>query len=89
VQQPPIRNSSIIAAFVCSHSGELGAGVDPALVLVDPDATGGSGGDGPAGINKIDITLIDHVRDWQPEPGSAPPPTGNDPGGDTVGRHLP
>jgi hypothetical protein len=38
------------------------------------------GGNGSDGINKIDIALIDHVPDCQPEPRSAPSSTGNETG---------
>jgi len=47
-------------------------GLDPTLILVDPDAASGGGG---TGTPKTDIAPIDHVPGWQPElngPGSGP-----------------
>lgn len=63
-------------------------GPDPTVILVDPDAAGGS--DGASGINKLDIAPIDHVPGWQPEPGTTPTSGGPGDGGDTtIGRHMP
>ena len=61
-------------------------GLDPTLILVDPDAATGGG----SGTPKIDIAPIDHVPGWQPElsgTGHGSPSVGV--GGDTVGRHWP
>jgi hypothetical protein len=59
------------------------------VTLVGPDAAGGSGGDDPAGINKLAIAPIDHVPEWQPEPGTTPAPTVGGAGGDRIGRQWP
>jgi hypothetical protein len=63
--------------------------LDPTLILVDPDATGGSGSDAYGGITKLDIAPIDHGPDWQPDPVTTPPAGGESAGGGTVGRRWP
>lgn len=61
--------------------------VNPTVILVDPDAAGGSGGTG--GINKLNIAPIDPVPGWRPELGTTSPPGGDGAGGDTIGWHIP
>jgi hypothetical protein len=62
-------------------------GLDPTVIHVDPDVASSGGGTG--GINKLDIAPIDHVPNWQPEPGKTPSPGDAGAGGDPIGVHMP
>lgn len=79
VQQPSIRNPSIVAAFVYSQGGEFTGGVHRFA-------------QGTKGACAAPPGLYARLRElcrgrWQPEPGTTPAPTGD--GGDTVGWHSP